>query len=69
MDETKVKRQLERMLRSYTLGSVLHLLADLHRQAADEAQEADEVQRYLQHKTIEHVLFVIGLGVDAALPT
>jgi hypothetical protein len=69
MNEKQAKRDLERLLQSYTLGSVLHLLADLHREAADEAERADDAEEYLKHRMIEHVLFVVGLGVDAALPT
>jgi hypothetical protein len=36
--KSQSKRQLARMRRSFTSGSVLHLLAELHREIAEEAQ-------------------------------
>lgn len=69
MNERQAKRQLERMLRSFTAGSVLHLLADLHREAADQARQADDAMTYRQCKLVEQTLVVVGLGVDAARPT
>jgi hypothetical protein len=69
MDETKAKRQLERLLQFYTSGSVLHLLADLHGQAAEHAQLGGDPVTFHQHKMIEHVLVIVGLGVDASLPS
>ena len=69
MHERRAKRLLAKMLHSYTAGSVLHLLADLHREAAEEARRAGDVIHYQQHKTVEQALFVVGLGVEAALPS
>ncbi len=69
MNERQAKRQLERMLRSFTAGSVLHFLADLHREAANEARQADDAMTYRQCKLIEQTLVVVGMGVDAARPT
>lgn len=68
MNEKRAKRQLERMLRSFTAGSVLHLLADLHRDAADQARRADDAKTYCQCKLVEQALVVVGMGVDAAQP-
>jgi len=68
MNEKQAKRQLARLLQSHTSGSVLHLLADLHRENADKARRADDAVKYRQHKLIEQALIVVGMGVDAALP-
>jgi hypothetical protein len=40
MNERQAKRQIAKMRRSFTSGSVLHLLADLHREIAEEARQA-----------------------------
>lgn len=69
MNEKEAKRQLARMLRSYTAGSVLHLLADLHRESAEQARKAEDAVKYRQCKLVEHALVIVGMGVDAALPT
>ena len=69
MNEKQAKRQLERMLHSFTAGSVLHLLADLHRDAANQARQADDAKTYRQCKLVEQALVVVGMGVDAAQPT
>lgn len=69
MNEKKAKRHLKRMLRSFTAGSVLHLLADLYRQSAEEARQADDARTYRQCKLVEHALVVVGMGVDAASPS
>jgi phosphoglycerate dehydrogenase-like enzyme len=68
MNEKQAKRQLAKLLRSYTSGSVLHLLADLHRDTAEKARRADDAVTYGQHKLVEQTLVVVGMGVDAALP-
>lgn len=69
MNEKQAKRQLERMLCSFTVGSVLHLLADLHREAANQARQADDSIAYRQCRLVEQTLVVVGMGVDAARPT
>lgn len=68
MNERQAKRQLARMLRSYTAGSVLHLLADLYRESAEEVRKAKDVVTYRQCKLVEHALAVVGMGVNTALP-
>ena len=55
------------MLRSLTAGSIAHLLAEALQADAEAVREADE-QRLDQIKQVRAALFVIGLGVDAALP-
>ncbi len=61
MNEEKAKKHLRKMLRSFTPGTILHLLADIHRASA--AKSGDE-----RLKRVEETLFVVGLGIDAALP-
>ncbi len=65
MNETEAKQQLERMLGSFTAGSILHLLADVFRESAEQA--GDDRSRQ-QLKQVEETLYVVGLGVDAACP-
>jgi hypothetical protein len=69
MTEKQAKRHLSEMLRSFTVGSVLHLLADLHRDAAEQARKADDAMTYRRCRLVEHALFVVGLGIDAASPS
>jgi hypothetical protein len=68
MNESQAKHQLARMRRSFTSGSVLHLLAELHRDMAEAAQQADDASAYRQHKSVEQALIVMGMGIDAAIP-
>lgn len=69
MTEKQAKRQLEEMLKSYTAGSVLHLLGEIDREAAEQARQGDDSTAYQQAKSVEQTLFVLGLGVDAACPS
>lgn len=69
MTEKQAKRQLEEMLQSYTAGSVLHLLGEIYRDAAQQARQDDDATAYQQAKSVEQTLFVLGLGVDAACPS
>lgn len=68
MTEEQAKRHLERMLDSYKAGSILHLLAEIFRDAAAEARRANDTAAYRRCKGVEHALFVVGLGIDAACP-
>lgn len=68
MREQQAKRHLRRMLRSFTAGSVLHLLADLHGELAEKARREGDARSRRQFKSVEHTLFVVGLGIDAARP-
>jgi hypothetical protein len=68
MREKQAKKQLEKMLRSFTLGSVLNLLEDLYRQEAKEARRENNVTRYRQCRLVESTLIVVGMGLDAACP-
>lgn len=68
MNDEQAKNQLAELLDHYTAGSVLHLVAELYQQAAEEAQQAGDAVASERFKNIEHALFVVGLGVDAANP-
>jgi hypothetical protein len=68
MTEKQAKKHLERMLRDFTTGSILHLLADLFRQEADRARRDDDTVTYERCTNVAVALFVVGLGVDAACP-
>lgn len=64
MTERTAKEQLRAMLGSFTAGTVLHLLAEVVRADADEADAlAGE-----RGRAVESALFVVGLGIDAAHP-
>ena len=68
MSEQKAKKQLAKMLDSFTLGSVLHLLSDMYRDQADTASNNGDVARFERCKLVEHTLVVVGAGIDAVLP-
>lgn len=68
MKEAEAKQQLSEMLEHFTVGSILHLLSDLHRKEADEAKQSDDAKEYRRAKLIQHTLFVVGIGIDAASP-
>lgn len=69
MTESQAKKQLSTLLETYTTGSVLHLLADLYGQEAEEARKEDDAGKFERSKQLEHALFVMGLGIDAANPS
>lgn len=60
MNEKEAKNQLRKMLRSFTGGTILHLLGEIHGEMAGPDEK--------QCREIEATLFVVGLGIDAALP-
>jgi hypothetical protein len=68
MTEDRAKKQLAKMLRSFTTGSILHLIADLCREASEEASEQQDAKLSEQYRTVEAALIVVGDGVDATLP-
>lgn len=69
MSDDQAKEQLTAMLEHYTTGSILHLLADLYRESAESAQQDGDALACDRFKTIEHALFVMGLGIDSAHPS
>jgi hypothetical protein len=66
--EKEAKKSLRKMLRSFTVGSLLHLIGDIHREDGDEAARIEDTLAYERCKTVECALFVLGLGIDAACP-
>ena len=69
MSDDQAKERLAELLDGYTAGSILHLLAEIYRQAAEEALQSGDPAAYEQSKTVEHALFVLGLGIDGANPS
>ncbi|MFO0800519.1 MAG: hypothetical protein U0804_23880 [Gemmataceae bacterium] len=65
MTERTAKEQLRAMLGSFTAGTVLHLLAEVVRADADNADDPVAGER---GRAVESALFVVGLGIDAAHP-
>lgn len=68
IDEATAKAQLSRILGSFTPGSVLHLLSDIFEAAAEEARQSDDAALFERCKVVQHTLFVVGMGVDGAMP-
>lgn len=68
MTEKKVKRLFRRMLDAFTPGTVLHLLAEVFHEQAEEAHQAGDDLAAGQCRSVEGALFVVGLGIDAARP-
>ncbi len=68
MNADEAKKQLERMLDQFTVGSVLHLLADIYGEWAEEARRDNDEMAYQQYKLVEGTLVVVGMGLDAACP-
>jgi hypothetical protein len=68
MNDQLAKQQLEEMLESFTAGSILHLLAELYKAYAEQAQEDGDVIAVEQCQIVEACLFAVGLGIDAACP-
>ena len=68
MNEAQAKKALRKMLKSYTPGSILHLLADLFREDAEEANQHEDLLAFEACKQIECTLYVVGLGIDSVSP-
>jgi hypothetical protein len=56
------------MLQSFTAGSILHLLAEAFRAHTEQHQADDDPRIKHQCNLADTVLFVVGLGLDAACP-
>ena len=67
-EEVQVKKRLSKALRHLTGGSVLHILAEIFGEAAEDAKVSNEPLIYQQCKQIEHTLLTVGYGIDATLP-
>ena len=68
MSEKQAKKQLAKMLDSFTPGSVLYLLSDMYRDRAEAASKSGDVVRSDQCKLVEHTLVAVGAGIDAVQP-
>jgi hypothetical protein len=68
MSEKTAMRHLQMMLQSLTIGSILHLLAEAHRNQVEEAGQADDPVAKGRCDIADHILFCVGVGLDAALP-
>lgn len=68
MTEKQTKENLREALVTLTAGSILHLMAEVFRDEAEEARLAGDVQAYRQNRNVEATLFVVGLGIDSARP-
>jgi hypothetical protein len=66
MTESETKKQLLLMLKSRTIGSVLHLLSELFGELAKQSMRRGNEQKQKQQQEVVATLFVVGLGVDAA---
>lgn len=69
MTEHEARQQLVEMLDVFTVGSVLQLLSDLHRDWAEEARRAGDAETCDRCQLAEHALVVLGLGLDAVIPS
>lgn len=67
MTDEMAKKQLRRMLKSFTSGSVLHLLGEVFEDMAGRAAQGNEA-RHEQYRAVASTLFVVGLGIDAVCP-
>lgn len=68
MNEKKVKKQLRKMLGTFTAGTILHLLSEILNEEAEEARRAgDERGRKLLNESAA-ALLVFGAGLNLACP-
>jgi hypothetical protein len=68
MTNTKARKYLRKLLRSFTNGAILHLLAELSVEEALEARRRGNELLYQRLTLVEAGLIVAGYGVDAACP-
>lgn len=68
MKPEKAKKQLEKMLRSLTPGSVLMLIGEVFGTWAEEARRGGSDVGEESFKLAESTMTVVGLGLDAILP-
>ncbi len=68
MKPEKAKRQLERMLLSFSPGSVLMLLGEVFQEMGRETREGGSQVIADNDQIGEASLTVLGLGLDALLP-
>ena len=68
MREKKARRQLRKMLKDFTGGSVLDLLAEAYLDAAEEASRRGDTTATEQFTMAHNALVVVGHGIDAICP-
>ena len=68
MNDTEAKKHLRAILRTYTHGSILHLLADLLRDADEQARRDGDDAKQRRFAEVAATLYVVGIGIDAACP-
>ena len=68
MTELEAKRQLRQMLRILSPGSILHLLGEAYRRNSEAAGLGNDPVAQGKCDVMDHVLFCLGVGIDAALP-
>jgi len=69
MTDQEAKERLKELLERYTLGSILHLLAELCRESAESARQDGDALVCERFEVVEHALIVVGIGIDAANPS
>jgi hypothetical protein len=62
MDEAQAKQLLAGLLVRFTAGSILHLLAEVLRDAAGDQEAAEPLRDAIG------TLFTVGLGLDVVMP-
>lgn len=68
MSEKEALRQLRKMRRAFTIGSICHLLAEANRKHMEETGDAPDHVVSGKCDVADHVLFCLGVGLDSALP-
>ncbi len=68
MTDDTARRQLKRMLRSFTAGSILHLLGEIFEEMVEEARRSGDEIRLERSISVGNTLFIVGLGIDSAYP-
>jgi hypothetical protein len=68
MSEQQAKEQLAAMLNRFSTGSILHLMSEVLREAAE--QNPSEIAEHARESFRDALgtLFVMGLGIDSVWP-
>ena len=69
MTEKQAKKQLSKVLSHFTPGSVLDLLGGVYADHAEVARQQGDAVAYDRCQLVQHALVVVGMGVDAVLPS
>jgi hypothetical protein len=68
MTDDIAKKHLRKLLRAYTPGRILHLLAELSVEEAKSARQNGNDALYQQLTLVEAGLILVGYGLDVARP-